>query len=94
MASNVTKHIVDYDIYDDHHSTSYFDLLQRSVSQKLLVEDFIDQLDIADGLKQLLLSHGFSLKGLLNISHAELIEHFGIDNYVSEIIISAIKKAS
>jgi hypothetical protein len=94
MTSSVTKHIVDYDIHDDHHSTSYFDFLQRPVSQKLLVEDFVDQLDIADGLKQLLISHGFSLKDLLNISHAELSEHFGIDNYVSKIIISAIKKAS
>jgi hypothetical protein len=36
------------------------------IKEKLAVTDFINQLDIADGLKELLLSRGFTLESLLN----------------------------
>ena len=37
-----------------------------SVLERLKAMDLIDQLEIADGLKQLLLSKDFTLKSLLN----------------------------
>jgi len=53
--------------------------------------DLIDQLEIADGLKQLLLSKDFTLKSLLNASSSDLAKIPGIDEYVAKILSSAIK---
>ncbi|HYA84603.1 MAG TPA: hypothetical protein VEH06_14320 [Candidatus Bathyarchaeia archaeon] len=42
------------------------------IKEKLEVTDLINQLDIADGLKELLLSSSFTLKSLLNASVSDL----------------------
>ena len=55
--------------------------------------DLINQLEIADGLKQLLLSKDFTLKSLLNASASDLAKILGIDEYVAKIVSSAIKEA-
>ena len=54
----------------------------------------INSLDIADGLKELLTEHGFTLEELLNISSSELAESLGIDKYIAQIIESAVAKLS
>ena len=51
--------------------------------------NIIDHLDIAQGLKDMLVSHGFVLNSLLIIHPHELAEILGIDEYVAKLIISA-----
>jgi hypothetical protein len=58
----------------------------RSVLQRL-----IEELEIADGLKQLLLSKDFTLELLLNTSASDLGKILGIDEYIATIVRSAIK---
>ena len=48
------------------------------IKEKLAVTDLINQLDIADGLKQLLLSSSFTLKSMLNASVSDLAKTLGI----------------
>ena len=67
-------------------------VLQRL--EEVSVGDVINQLEIADGLKQLLLSKDFALKSLLNISVSELAEIIGIDEYIANIIINTIKQST
>ena len=54
----------------------------------------INSLDIADGLKELLIKHEFTLEGLLNMSSSELAELLGIDKYIAQIIESAVARLS
>ena len=74
---------------DEHDSHSVL----SGIKEKLVVTDLINQLDIADGLKDLLISSGFTLKSLLNTSAPELAEILGIDQYVAKLISDAISKA-
>ena len=71
---------------DSYHSSA----LQR-LQERLLVRNFINRLEIADGLKQLLLSKDFTFKSLLDASTSDLAEILGIDEYVANIIIKATK---
>lgn len=66
--------------------------LQR-LEEEELVRDFINKLEIANGLKQLLLSKDFTLKSLLNASTSDLAGILGIDEYIVKIIGAAIKRA-
>jgi CheY-like chemotaxis protein len=50
----------------------------------------INHLDIAKGLKDMLVSHGFKLDSLLIIHPPELAKILGIDEYVAKLIISAV----
>jgi hypothetical protein len=54
----------------------------------------INFLDIADGLKELLIKHGFTLEELSYIPSSELAEILGIDKYIAQIIESAVMKLS
>jgi hypothetical protein len=54
----------------------------------------INSLDIADGLKELLIKYGFTFKELLTMSISELTERLSIDLYVASIICDAAKKLS
>ena len=51
----------------------------------------INQLEIADGLKQLLLSRDCDLNFLLQANAASLAQQLGIDEYVASPIIKAAK---
>jgi hypothetical protein len=55
---------------------------------------FINSLDIADCLKELLIKYGYTLEELSNISSSELAEYLGIDPYVAKIICAAAMKLS
>jgi hypothetical protein len=66
---------------DDHVSSSVL----NDIKQNLMVIDLINQLDIADGLKGLLISSGFTLKSLLNTSTSDLALILGIDYYVENV---------
>jgi ERCC4-type nuclease len=52
----------------------------------------INQLDIADGLKELLLNSSFTPKSLLNASVSELTKILSIDEYVAKLVSDAINK--
>ena len=76
------------DDMDEHVPSSVL-----SGKEKLVVTDFINQLDIADGLKELLISCGFTLKSLLNTSAPDFAKILGIDQYVAKLISDAVNKA-
>jgi hypothetical protein len=52
-------------------------------------DNVINHLDIAEGLKAMLVSHGFNLELLLIMRPHDLAEILGIDEYVAKVIISA-----
>jgi len=52
----------------------------------------MNTLDIADGLKGLLISSGFTLKSLLNTSTSDFALILGIDHYVAKIISDSVNK--
>ena len=54
----------------------------------------INPLDIADGLKELLIRYGFTLEELSHIPSSELAESLGIDKYIAQIIESAVVQLS
>jgi hypothetical protein len=64
----------------------------QSIKEKLIAADIINQLDIADGLKELLISNGFTLRSLLKTSTSELAKILGIDQYIAKVIHDAAKK--
>lgn len=66
---------------------------QRQPPSQLLISNVntIDQLDIAEGLKKLLLTYGFTLKLLQNISSNDLAEMLGIDKYIASIIVNSAR---
>jgi hypothetical protein len=55
---------------------------------------FINSLDIADGLKELLIKYRYTLGELSNISYPKLVEYLDIDPYVAKIICAAAMKLS
>jgi hypothetical protein len=52
-------------------------------------DNVINHLDIAEGLKDILVRYGFNLESLLIMRPHDLAEILGIDEYVAKIIISA-----
>ena len=77
------------DDMDDHVAPSVL----SDIREKLEVTDLINQLDIADGLKELLLNSGFTLKSLLNVSVSDLAKTLGIDEHVAKLVSDAVNKA-
>ena len=71
--------------------SSGYSSYSRSVLQRLKAMDLINELEIADGLKQLLLSKDFTLELLLNTSAPDLANILSIDDYIAKIVRSAIK---
>ena len=53
----------------------------------------INSLDIADGLKELLIKYEFTLVALSNMP-SSVAESLGIDQYIAKIICSAARKLS
>jgi hypothetical protein len=58
----------------------------------LITTDSINQLDIADGLKELLIRYRFTLKLLLDTPVSGLAKILCIDNYVAGIVHRAARK--
>jgi len=58
-------------------------------TQDLIKTDLINQLDIAYGLKQLLID---STRSLRNTPASELAKILGIDDYVASLINNAVKR--
>jgi hypothetical protein len=60
---------------------------QRSLTNNNNNNGIFDQLDIAEGLKELLIANSFTLELLQSISSNDLAQILGIDEYVAKIII-------
>jgi CheY-like chemotaxis protein len=56
---------------------------------EMRVDNIINHLDIAEGLKDALVRYGFKLDSLLIMQPNNLAEILGIDEYVAKLIISA-----
>jgi hypothetical protein len=50
------------------------------------------ELEIADGLKELLMDHGFTRRRILKIQSSDLASMLGIDDYIAKIICNAAKR--
>ena len=84
LLSNKTSKSNDNDNDNDNTATTY-----------IYPDDIaINSLDIADGLKELLIKYGFTLEALSNMPSSELAESLGIDQYIAKIICSAARKLS
>jgi hypothetical protein len=74
-----------------------FNSLLNSIRQRqpqlLSYLDDIDQLDIAEGLKELLLLYGLKLELLVSMSSNDLAEILGIDRYIASIIIQSVNRS-
>ena len=49
------------------------------------------ELEIADGLKELLMDYGFTCRRILKIQSSDLASILGIEDYVAKIICNAAK---
>jgi len=63
------------------------------IKEELLGRDLINRMEIANGLKELLISSGFTVKSLLNTSASDFAKILGIDEYVAKLLTDAINKA-
>ena len=54
-----------------------------------IVNDWVQDLDIADGLKQLLIDAGFTIESVIRLGYRDLSEILHIDPYVSKLIVEA-----
>ena len=72
-------------------SSKSFNSLLNSMRQRqpqlIRYIDAVDQLDIAEGLKELLLLYSIRLELLESMSSNDLAEILGIDEYIARIII-------
>lgn len=71
---------------------NYLPIDLQWIKEDLIKTDLINQLDIAYGLKQLLINSTFTLKSLLNTPVSELAKILGIDEYVASIINNAARR--
>jgi hypothetical protein len=55
------------------------------------VNKWIQELDIAEGLKQLLMDSGLSIESTIRLGSQELSEILHIDPYVGKLIVEAVK---
>lgn len=69
---------------------SLLNSMRQRQSQLASYIDAVDQLDIAEGLKELLLTYCFKLKSLESMSSNDLAEILGIDKYIARIIIHSV----
>lgn len=82
--------------YGDISSSSLLDddkqTLQIDYSNNNSQAHDIKSLDIAGGLKDLLIVHGFTIELLLSISATKLANTLGIDEYVAKIICQSANR--
>jgi hypothetical protein len=71
---------------------NYLPIDLQWIREDLIKTDLINQLDIAYGLKQLLINNTFTLKSLLNTPVSELAKILGIDEYVASLINNAVRR--
>ena len=53
--------------------------------------DWVQELDIADGLKQLLTDADFTVESVISLGYQEISETLNIDPYVGKLIVEAAR---
>lgn len=56
-------------------------------------KDWVEELDIAEGLKELLTDAGLTIESTVRLGNRELSEILHIDPYVGKLIVDAAQKA-
>jgi hypothetical protein len=80
-------------VYSQISDTNNFDSVSIAM-QRIFDTPEICNLDLADGLKQLLQEKHCDLNYLLQSDAATLADELGIERYVAQIIIDAAKRAT
>jgi hypothetical protein len=68
------------------------DITLQNIKQRQTTISFVNQLDIAEGLKELIIDRGYTLDLLLTSNPSDLAETLGIDNDVAKMIIDATRR--
>ena len=73
---------------DEHNSPSVL----GNLKEELVFTDLINRLEIANGLKEVLINKGFTLKSLLYTSTSDFAKILGIDEYIAKLLSDAVNK--
>jgi hypothetical protein len=80
----------DHVITQSKSFNSLLNSMRQQQPQLISYIDAVDQLDVADGLKELLLAYIFRIELLKSMSSNDLAEILGIDKYIARIIIDSV----
>jgi response regulator RpfG family c-di-GMP phosphodiesterase len=72
-------------------------LVKRHINEEKkndLDKEIIGRLDIPAGLRELLVSHSFTVEQLLNMKSADIAEALGIDQDAARLIVTAVRSAT
>jgi len=69
------------------------DITLQNIKQRQTTIVFVNQLDIAEGLKELIINHGYTLDLLLGSIPSDVAQTLGIDNDVAKMIIDATRRS-
>jgi response regulator RpfG family c-di-GMP phosphodiesterase len=64
----------------------------KNETKNELDKDIIDELDIPAGLKELLVSHRFTIEQLLNMKSSDMADTLGIDQDAARLIIHSVSQ--
>lgn len=93
MNPTLDKHGVDVQsLQSVRHTLIAKNITLQSIKQRKTTIDFVNQLDIPEGLKELIINHGFTLDLLLGLHPMDLAQTLGIDNDVAKMIIDATRR--
>ena len=84
---------IQYSLQSVRHNLIAKDITLQRIKQRQTTIDFINQLDIPAGLKDLIINHGFTLDLLQSIQPTDLAEALGIDKDVAKLICDAARRA-
>jgi len=95
MSAAYDKNEVDiqYSLQSVRHNLIAKDITLQRIKQRQTTIDFINQLDIPAGLKDLIISQGFTLDLLQSTQPSDLAEALGIDKDVAKLICDAARRA-
>ena len=71
---------------------SYNGLIVYMTYQASVKYSDVKELEIADGLKELLIDYGFTRRRILKLQLSDLASILGIDDYIAKIICNAAKR--
>jgi 3-methyladenine DNA glycosylase Mpg len=79
-------------LHSVRHKLIAKDITLQNIKQRQTTISFVNQLDIAEGLKELIIDRGYTLDLLLTSNPGDLAETLGIDNDVAKMIIDATRR--
>ena len=93
MNAKYDKHRIEIQtLQSTRHTLIAKNITLQGIKQRKTSTDFVNQLDIPEGLKELIINHGFTLDLLLGFHPIDLAQTLGIDNNVAKMIIDATRR--